>query len=68
MIPEKFLDFDGVSEAGSTKSTQRSEWRDNPMSQNKRALKDPNFYRKVSKYDLDKLDVDWNAYIKERDR
>ena len=29
---------------------------------------DYNFYRKVSKYDLDKLCVDWTEYQKERER
>lgn len=30
--------------------------------------KDMNFYRKVSKYDLDRLNIDWTELLRERQR
>ena len=35
---------------------------------NTKTDQDMNFYRKVSKYDLDQNKVDWNALLKERER
>lgn len=34
----------------------------------KQTSQDFNFYRKVSKYELDRMSVDWSALLKERER
>lgn len=68
MIPERFLDIEDDYVHNSSDSTARSAWKEGDLDQNPRKLMDYNFYRKVSKYDLDKLCVDWSEYQKERER
>ena len=52
-----------VSRGLSQRSAMRSKRPDAPTSK-----KDRNFYRKVSKYDIDRLQVDWKELMRERDR
>ena len=62
MIPDKFLDVEDDYVHNASDSTARSAWKEPDLEQNPRKLMDYNFYRKVSKYDLDKLCVDWSEY------
>lgn len=60
-----------MSRGASQRSAMRVKNKQAQISQAKAtpaSKKDMNFYRKVSKYDLDRLSVDWKSLLRERER
>lgn len=60
-----------ISRGASQRSAMRTKNKQLQMSAVKAAptsKKDVNFYRKVSKYDLDRLNVNWTELLRERQR
>lgn len=60
-----------MSKGLSQRSAMRTKSKQGQISAVKAELtskKDMNFYRKVSKYDLDRLNVDWKELMRERQR